>query len=347
MNKLCLILCLVAICGLSAQVSPLPIQSYDYHTPENNVSPVSIGVGGLNLTNSSDFFGSYDNPALLANSGAASLAISYRLKNADQMNFYQAMQISNALKDKQFKYFSLVTKNAAWAYQPVAGIHLSEWNATGDTTQYYDYQLDKWQASYGLNDQDNKALSAGVNIKYLTGRLVYLKERKVGVSLIREAFIDDKIKGFSADLGFAYTQDSYSIGAAVYDVFSRLYWENYDSKQLTRRAAAGFQINNGSLSLLGGIQGKISSDPETTYHFGVVQDWNFDSQSFTNDTETSQNLILRIGMYSHDFYGTENINYTFGSGYNYNMFRVDFGMTNQGMKLRDSEFLFSIGVGLQ
>jgi hypothetical protein len=51
-------------------------------------------------------------------------------------------------------------------------------------------------------------------------------------------------------------------------------------------------------------------------------------------------------MYSHDFSSTSAINYTFGSGYNYNILRFDFSLNNSGLKIKDSEYLFSLGVGL-
>jgi hypothetical protein len=346
MHKYALILLLAGVSVLCAQLSPLPITEYDYRTPVNAVSPIAVGMGGLNLTYPADYYSSYDNPALLASSPATALAMSYRLKNEEQYSFLEAMQISNALKDKQVKYFTLITKGAAVTYQPMASIHLSQWTGNSDISEYYDYQLDKWQASFAAKDPDRQMLSAGLNVKYLTGRLVYLREKKVGINLIREAFIDDKIKGFSTDLGFTVEQGDFTWGGVVYDLFSRLYWENYDSVQIQRRSALGMEYHNGDLSLLAGIHSKIDKEPDPTIHFGLVQDWNWSSSSY-GDRETTQNIILRMGMYSKDFYGTDNINYTLGTGYYYNLFRFDFALVNQGMRLRDSEFLFSIGVGIQ
>jgi len=332
---------------LNAQLPELPITEYDYHQPQNAISPVAIGMGGINITNANDFYASYDNPALLASNLRSTLALSYRLVNSEQMNFLQMMQFSNALNDKQVKYFTLTTKGGAVSYQPVSSIHISQWDASGINSQYYDYQLDKWQLSLGVKDPDRQLLSGGMSLKYLTGRLVYLKERRSGNSFIREAFIDDKVKGFSADLGFTIDQGDFIWAAAFYDLFSKLYWENYDAKSLQRRSAIGFEYHKGDLSLLAGTQYKIDKEPEPTFHFGMVQNWNWQSGSTSREAANDQSLILRLGMYSKDFYGTGNINYTLGSGYYYNMFRFDFALTNQGMKLKDSEYLFSIGVGLQ
>ncbi|MDP2172570.1 MAG: hypothetical protein Q8M98_11435 [Candidatus Cloacimonadaceae bacterium] len=344
--KICLFMLTLMFCTvLIAQQPALPIREYDYAIPENNVSPMAIGLGGMNITNGGDYYGSYSNPALLADNQISALVTSFRVADEKAMGFWEATQISNALKPKQFKYFSLVTKQAAWTYQPVASVHISEITAGGDSSRYYDYQLDKVQMSLAAKDDSWQSIRAGINIKYLTGRLVYLKEHRVGSNLVRDAFIDDKVKGFSTDVGLTMREEDFTFGLTAYDLFSRLYWENYDSKPIQRRVALGVQYASGSSILMGGVQGKTSKQTDTSIHFGFQNTWSWGSQNLQGDS-TSQGLVLRLGLYSQDFYGTSNINYTLGSGYNYNVFRFDFSMNNRGMKLRESEYLFSLGIGL-
>ena len=331
--------------GLMAQaLSPLPVQEYDYHITDNVPSPITLGMGGLNLTNAADYFTSYDNPALLADNTGTSFAASYRLANEDEIGFADVVSVSNLLKSKQFMYYTLITKNSAWSYQPVASTHISTLSAT--TAEYYDFQLDKLQISLAASDEKYARLSGGINIKYLTGRLVYLRERINYSNMIREAFIDNKVKGVSGDLGFTWKEDKFTLGASLYDVLSRLWWEDYGSKKLARRAGMGIQYNGESYALTAGLQGKLASDAQTTYHFGYVKNWNWKS-STRSKRDINQNLVLRAGLFSKNFNGTDNINYTLGSGYNYNMFRMDFALTNTGMQLRDSKYLFSVGVGIQ
>ncbi len=347
---LTILLCL-GITGILAQVQPLPVQSYDYHIPANNISPITLGMGGINLTHSTDILASYDNPALLANNSTTAFATTFRLKNTEDMLFSEIIQASNLLKDKQFMYYTLVTKNAAWSYHPVASTHISRLYNIYDTqySEYYDYQLDKLQLSIAAKDEKYTKLAGGLNIKYLTGRLVYLKQRRISSNswVTEGALIDDKVKGISGDIGFSWVEDKYTWGACLYDVLSRLWWENYDSKSLQRRAAIGFQYNVPNLALLASIQSKVSNSPETTYHFGLVRNFSWKRESAENNKTIEQNLVIRTGLFSKDFNGTENINYTLGSGYNYNMFRVDFALTNVGMRLKDSQYLFSVGIGIQ
>ncbi len=346
MNRLLPLLALMFCLPLMAQQAPLPITSYDYALPENNVSPIAIGMGALNVTYQGDFYASYSNPALLGNNQYSAFVTSFRLANNDNLSFWQATQLSNALREKQFKYFSLLTKQAAWTYQPVASVHISEFNAAMDSSRYYDYQLDKVQISLAGKDESWQKISAGLNLKYLTGRLVYLREHKVGTMMVRDAFIDDKVKGFSTDLGLTLQEGNFIFGVVAYDLFSRLYWENYSSKRIQNRMALGVQYSGETLILTGGVQGKLSKATDTTYHFGLQNTWTWNAPSSSYQNTATQSLVLRLGLYSHDFYGTNNINFTFGTGYNYNIFRFDFSLNNQGMRIRDSEYLFSLGVGL-
>jgi hypothetical protein len=343
------LLCLAALAAflpLAAQQPALPITSFDYALPEHNVSPICVGMGALNVTNAGDLYASYSNPALLGANEYSAFVTSFRLARNDELSFWKATQISNALRAKQFKYFSLLTKKAAFSYQPVSRLHISEFTANGDSSRYHDYQLDKVQVSFAVKDDAWENISLGLNLKYLSGRLVYLREHRVGSSLIRDAFIDDKVKGFSADLGATLDYGNTRFGLTAYDFFSRLYWENYSSKRITGRMAFGAQYRTDSMILTAGLQGKISKSTDTTYHFGFQNSWDLGSSDAVSGEEIAQALVLRLGLYSHDFYGTSNINYTMGTGYNYNIFRFDFSLNNKGMRLKDSEYLFSLGVGL-
>ncbi|MDD3533450.1 MAG: hypothetical protein PHR27_05435 [Candidatus Cloacimonetes bacterium] len=329
--------------SLAAQ-SPLPIDTYDYGVPENNVSAIAIGMGGINLTNPDDPFASYGNPALLANNEATMLYLAYRMADNEKLSFWAAASVSNFLKEKQFKYITLVSKQAGFSYQPMASINISSYDAVTNKTLYYDYKLDKLQLSLAMKDKDWPSLTAGVNLKYLTGRLVYLVERRESNQFVREHFIDDKVKGLSSDIGLTLRSGDVFYGLTLYDLLSRLWWENYDSVSIQRRIGTAVQYGSKDSKVNFGIQSKISKKPETTYHVGYSYARNWDSQGFS-DEQLKQGMDLRVGFYSHDFYGADNINLTLGGGYHYQMFRFDFSLNSRGLKIADSEFLFSLGLG--
>jgi hypothetical protein len=331
--------------GAQNQLSPLPITSYDYAIPENNVSAIALGMGGMNVTDPLDPFASYGNPALLAKNESTLLYLAYRMADDEKLSFWESVNVSNFLSEKQFKYFTLAAKQVALSYQPMAAINISEYDTSTGQSMYYDYKLDKVQLSVGISDNNWPNINAGLNMKYISGRLVYLVEHRQGSQFIRDHFIDDKVKGFSTDLGLVYRAGDTVFGLTAYDILSRLWWENYPAKSIQRRIATGVQYGSGASKTSFGVQSKISSDPETTYHMGYSYRVNWDTSSLSSDEVVSQGMDLRAGLYSRDFYGADNINLTLGSGYNYQMFRFDFSLNTKGLKLSDSEFLFALGVG--
>lgn len=346
MRRSVLILMITLAGILWAQQSPLPITSYDYATPENNVSAIAIGTGAMNITNVDDPFASFSNPALLADNESTSVFTSFRLAGEKELSFWEAASISNTLRAKQFKYFTAVAKQMAFSYQPVASVHISEMDPIAHTSLYYDYKLDKVQMSMGITDKNWPHLAAGLNLKYLSGRLVYLEESIQGNEFQRIHFIDDKVKGFSTDLGFLYHTDSFSYAITAYDLVSGLYWENYPTKTIQRRIATGVSLGSGTSKTTFGVQSKLSKKTDTTYHIGYSNGLTWDGTDYLSGRNRNQGLDFRVGVYSRDFYGADNINFTIGGGYYYQLFRFDFSLNSQGMKMADSEILFAIGMGI-
>ncbi|HAN41665.1 MAG TPA: hypothetical protein GX398_04730 [Candidatus Cloacimonetes bacterium] len=344
--KFRMILIMLAVGLLWAQQYPLPITEYDYATAENNVSPIAIGVGGMNLTLDNDPYCSYSNPALLAHMRNAQVFTSFRLTSDKPMSIAEVSSLSNALKSKQFKYFGLSTKQMGFVYQPMSRINISEITDDGRNL-YYDYALDKVQLSIAASDEKHASFSGGLSFKYLSGRLVYLKERRSSSTVfVREAFIDNKVKGFSTDLGFMLETGDFRFGAVAYDLLSRLYWESYPSRSISPRLAFSSTYVKDNLAMNIGVMGKLKKQTDSTIHLGLQHNWNWGRGHTASGATIQHNIPLRVGLYSKDFYGTNNINFTFGSGYSYNMILFDFSINSPGLKLRDSEYLFSIGVGL-
>lgn len=324
----------------------LPINSFDYALPENNVSAFALGMGGLNVTNALDPYSSYGNPALLAVNQATNLFVAYRLSDQKKHSINEIISVSNVLKANQFKYISLQAGQFAFSYQPMASVNISEYNVDTEKSLYYDYKLDKLQFSAGITDAKLPNTTAGLNVKYLSGRLVYLAEHLENSHFVRDRFIDDKVKGFSTDIGLHQRAGEAEFGLSLYDVFSKLWWENYPSDSIQRRVATGVEYGLGSSKTSFGVQSKISKKPETTYHFGYSWGMSKSSGGFGNTDPTMQGMDLRIGAYSKDFYGADNINLTLGGGYYYKTFRFDFSLNSRGLKLADSELLFSLGLGM-
>ena len=127
---------------------------------------------------------------------------------------------------------------------------------------------------------------------------------------------------------------------------NRHYVKQYgkEKQKLRHMRVQGFEGTNSHY--YAGIQSKLAKKPETTYHLGYGYRWNLNSGSNSSSNENSSSFDLRVGTYSHDFYGADNINFTLGAGYYYRNFHFDFSLNSTGMKLADSDYLFSISAGI-
>ena len=95
MKRLLTLLFLCCSIAIFAQNSDMPIiQSYDYALPENNVSPIAIGMGGLNVTYAGDFYSSYSNPALIGDNDFSVLMGAFRIKSDEAVILLKLLNLA-------------------------------------------------------------------------------------------------------------------------------------------------------------------------------------------------------------------------------------------------------------
>ncbi|HOE92070.1 MAG TPA: hypothetical protein PLV22_08850, partial [Candidatus Cloacimonadota bacterium] len=61
-----------------------PINDFNYHLPNNTISPYSAGLGGINLVSAKDNLAFYDNPALLSVVRNMTFAASFNVPDKNQ-----------------------------------------------------------------------------------------------------------------------------------------------------------------------------------------------------------------------------------------------------------------------
>ncbi|MCD4651540.1 MAG: hypothetical protein K8S56_07125 [Candidatus Cloacimonetes bacterium] len=321
-----------------------PISSYDFHTPVHQVSPVVEAMGGMSVTYESDSALMYNNPALLPFVENGVVTASFKMEHKQGMSFSEVMSMANILKKNQFTYASVYAAKGGFGWYPLASINQSRtYNSTGEIyREYEDYQLDAVQFAFGTQVEDITAvdISWGMSFKYIFGRLVYLEEKQTGNSWLREEFYDERVKGYSADLGFLLKQEGFSAGLVFYDLFSRLYWEDSANRVITKRASLGFQWGIGNYALTTGISRKLNLKKEQEYHLGIVR-------QFELNTPVGEGVLLfRTGIHSEDFANEDAIFTSFGTGYYIKQLRIDLSATTNGMVLKNNRYLISISVGL-
>ncbi len=333
------IILIASLCLAAFALNAFPIERFDYHTPDHNPSPLVTAMGGLNLTDTSDYYISYDNPALLAYNKTTSVAASFSIVRNDEFAPYQLMQIGSLLRNNQFSAIVINSSTGAMMYQAVSNIHINEsLNTSGDKI-YYDYTLQKAQISFGGTSDKDKNFAAGLTVKYLHGRLVYLSRNDINLTFTD--FNDDKVKGISTDLGFAYKTESTSYGLAFYDILNGLFWQTESSKTLTRRGALGIQVGQEDIKILSGAMMTFEKDPITTYHLGIVKD-----VQVGGTPQEKQMLGFRAGVYSDNFSQQDKIYYSVGSGYYYKTFRIDFSIVGPNFKVEQCNYLISVSLSM-
>jgi hypothetical protein len=232
-------------------------------------------------------------------------------------------------------------KTFAFSYQTLADVHLS--NTAGEEQEYYDYKLEAIQASFALLDKKIPDGSLGFGVKYLTGRLVHLINHGENATLTnRNTFMDEKVKGFSLDVGGIYKIGRITLAGSLLDVYSQLYWEHYDSEQMVRTWTGGFQYDLSKLQVMYTLKGRLEKDTKMTSHFGM----NYTPYS-NGDEENPQEMALRGGTfweYTVDDLGVEDkiINYTMGLGYNAGAVKIDFGLVSPEFDWKSNDYLVSL-----
>lgn len=319
-------------------LSGFPITDYDYHICENAISPITAAMGGINVTNLDDCALIYNNPALLSYMKTSTMIISAKYDPEEEKSFSEVLHSSNTLKDAKINYFSFTIDSGGFAYQPLAKINIDRsWDDSLSVShkEYHNYYLDAYQLAFS---EKNDYLSYGLNLKYLTGRMVYLKEHLYDSNWIKDEFIDSTVQGFSADLSFSVRRETYAYGLNFYDVFSKLYWKDHKNANLVRRFAFATQIMGENFIYTSGVSSRLEFNSKHNYHFGIQRNMQFRNQI----------IPIRAGVYSQKFDKAKNIFVSFGFGYYIgDNFRIDISATSNDSDIHTTKYLLSFSLNIQ
>jgi len=317
-----------------------PAITYDYHVTQNSISPISTALGGTNASFYSDPLSVYNNPSLLAESTSSLLIAGFRHYSPSSNISDMYGNPLNLLKDNQLSYLGLIMDKGAICYQPLSSIENDKKYTIADVSyrEYTDFYLNSFQITTSAKEKD---FAFGINLKYLTGRLVHLRETEVDSVWIREEFIDDRANGFSTDIGFHLKKTNVVYGLSFHDVFSKIYWKKGSDRILKRRYTLGLHWENEETAFLLSMSGRLKMKKNPTFHFGYSK---YVIAGDPNVTDIS--LLLRVGAYSEKFESQKNIFYSIGSGFYYGAFRFDCSITNNDWKIENNRYLISISFGI-
>ncbi len=311
-----------------------PSQSYDFHLPTSSLSPFESSVGGVNLTDSNNQFIPYTNPALLKDYKQTMFGLSFSIPPRKK-SFKEMLKTNPLLEDSKFRGVSVQTKRAGMYYQVLADEHIDETTALQHT--YKDFNL----STVAICVADTAgAIDWGLGLKYIFGRMVYLNEIAQDSAYVHHDFVDSKANGYSFDLGIYRKMGNFHFGFVVYDVYSKLFWEDQKNVKLRTRAALNVELRSGNFSLLSGSSNLWNIHERPYYNQGIRYD-----VALTSSKKNPQSMSMSAGMSSKDYKNKDTTLFTYGMSYYISYIRVDVAIQSQGWKANNSQYLFSVSMG--
>lgn len=316
-----------------------PVKDYNFYLPNTNISPYALGLGGICLTQSENNLAFVSNPALLGDVKQMTFTASFLIPSTNK-TFTQMLSQNPILEKSNFRGFGIQAQKIGVLYQELANIN--ETDISDNFKTYQDYKL----RSFGLSFADTtQSISLGLSFKYLDGRLVYLNQRKTyfGDRLdslyITEEFIDSKSRGFASDIGIYGQRGAFHFGFMVNDLFSKLYWKDYDQVKIKTRGNFSVELKSNSIALASGVSSLWNIHEQALYSQSI----NYSAQ--LSNPNLKQSVSLRFGATSKDYKESKNILYSFGTSYMIQTFKIDLSMQTRGLKSNTAQYAFSLSVG--
>ena len=178
-----------------------------------------------------------------------------------------------------------------------------------------------------------------MSLRYLNGRLVYLKEAQQDSVYTVSEFIDSNANGYATDIGVYGKQFGFYYGFVVHDLFSKIYWNGYANTRIHTRGSFSAELRSNNTSFTSSVTSlwNIHETPIFT------QSINYSKR--VGNPNRPQDFSLRMGATSTDYKSSENIMFSFGTSYMIRMLRVDLAMQTKGLKINTAQYIFSLSAG--
>jgi len=314
-----------------------PINSYDFHLPTNTPSAIEAAMGGLNVTNTSDLFLPITSPTLLRKVKDTTFAFTFATSPKEDATFAEFAQSEPILKDNNVRGFSAQTKNIGLAYHTLAKTQTTFTDTLLTQRVHKNYSL----GAYTLAFADSIGTwDWGISGKLFSGQLVYLAQTESADSQwVTNEFIDTSALGYGFDLGFSTHAGAITYAAMVYDVYSKINWEDNKSGHIRTRMGLGVDY----------------SAEASSFGLGVNSPWFFKDNSFYNayythrlsaDPKTkATKSVIRFGTVSKDYKKQDNILFCLGYGDSYKQISFDLGLQSRGIKINQTQVFLTISIG--
>jgi len=346
-------LCFCAVCVIllsGALVSASPISPVLFNGPAPGARSHSLGNAGIALF--ADPFSSFYNPAALCYIYASFLLLDFHYEgtpeNDTPFNLPRFFGMTPV-------YFSAINHAGGITWHPcfrrtdeeVRRFFSSEYGETLFVNTVHEYRGDEFfftmttLSTETLENPFNTPLF-GINIKYYLTQLAESEVTRTRTAPVDATSNIDTGNGFGLDIGFAYAGESFVVGIAIKDIFSRVWWSDYDTDVIPVKAGAGISLLLSErfifstdmrydnwykrTGIYSGVEVNfLSSKTPKTKHIPVGEP--------KQKNYAKQGSIIRLGTKLDDVKQLSDIIYTFGYGYTFSRLAVEIAL------MGDSEFI--------
>lgn len=335
-----------------------PIEESEYEGQYPGARSIGMGNTGIALPN--EPFSSFYNPATLAYIDESYFLMDIadsRIKNWDEKS------VLSEFSGISLDFVSIVNPSGGLTWNS-----LSRYNEQSDTTFFLpsqqetisiksncEYRIDEYYltlttlSTHPYEDLNNKPI-IGISLKYYRAFLAE-SETKIAESSVDAYSNIDSGNGFGIDLGFSYKKNPFLFGISAKNVFSRVYWTDYDSQRIPVTLGTGISASfNENITISGDFL--YSSDEEkTSLHSGIEYSTQHIKkeakdvvQKLRSEKLPSNFFLFRLGINIEDLEKKEDILYSVGVGYRYSRIYLNLALWSNSHLLENKQFLTQLSL---
>jgi len=272
------------------------------------------------------------------------------------------------VSDYKFDFFSFASSGAGISFRPLSRVDRKlqelvfseEYSETVSVESRLEYSADEFclsvtsVASEMFETLENKPLF-GINLKYIRASLGSAELVKLGSSPVDASSNIDSGNGFGLDIGFAYSNNPVTTGIVLKDVFSKVFWSDYDSDRITPRIGAGaslkffkkwnvctdlnYDTGNKKLGSSSGVEFSNLGEKATKAEEKIV-----DLIKKKEGNRSRSLFSARLGMALEDVEKRSEILYSAGCGYSFNRFQLNVAVFGNNEQIRSKELSSQVSI---
>lgn len=300
----------------------------------------SLAMGNVGIALPGDPFVSFYNPAAVCFIKNNYLLFDFLDMRRNSLENHSLPEFAGIAID----FISIVNPSGGLTWHPLASMRVEEITTlfsdelqeTLSVESKIEYRTDEFYLTLTTLASEMLGSLAGVplfgiNIKYYKANLAVSEVKKSKTTPVDASSNIDTGNGFGIDLGFAYVKGPFLFGFAVKDIFSKVYWTDYESDRIHTKIGAGFSTFFLERWILSTDLRYDSGLKKTGLYTGIESRF-FEKKKEKKKLNIGQSKedhrplgggFLRFGARLDDLKIKEDVVYSLGFGYSLSRFCVD------------------------